>query len=100
MAHKRPADFPVPARIQTGKRNSRFRLGRHGRSGVDYAALLASYGESFFRLVLDKNPEAREMLSRIIFYKGTFALQEALFGVGNGVPEALESGLETLEALE
>nr|WP_256123834.1 phosphotransferase [Paenibacillus chitinolyticus] len=71
-----------------------------GDPAVDYAALLASYGESFFRLVLDKNPEALEMLSRIIFYKGTFALQEALFGVENEDPEALKSGLETLEALE
>ncbi|MFC9774542.1 phosphotransferase family protein [Paenibacillus chitinolyticus] len=71
-----------------------------GDPAVDYAALLASYGESFFRLVLVKNPKAREMLSRIIFYKGTFALQEALFGVENEDPEALKSGLETLEALE
>ncbi|MFS0838917.1 phosphotransferase family protein [Paenibacillus sp. 1P03SA] len=71
-----------------------------GDPAVDYAALLASYGESFFRLVLDNNPEAREMLSRIIFYKGTFALQEALFGVENKDPEALKSGLETLKGLE
>ncbi|MFF2155156.1 phosphotransferase family protein [Paenibacillus chitinolyticus] len=71
-----------------------------GDPAVDYAALLASYGESFFRLVLARNPKVRKMMSRIIFYKGTFALQEALFGVENEDPEALKSGLETLEGLE
>ncbi|UUZ90458.1 aminoglycoside phosphotransferase family protein [Paenibacillus sp. P25] len=65
-----------------------------GDPAVDYAALLASYGEGFFRFVTDENPEVNRYLARISFYRGTFALQEALFGLENNDEEAFRNGME------
>lgn len=69
-----------------------------GDPAVDYAALRASYGESFFKLVLDVYPEVHQLMDRVIFYQGTFALQEALFGLENGDSEAFHAGIETVNA--
>lgn len=65
-----------------------------GDPAVDYAGLLASYGERFFRFVADEYPEATDMMDRIVFYHGTFALQEALFGIENNDPAAFRNGME------
>lgn len=65
-----------------------------GDPAVDYAGLLASYGERFFRFVADEDPEVKGMMDRIAFYQGTFALQEALFGFENDDPEAFRNGME------
>lgn len=65
-----------------------------GDPAVDYAGLLASYGEGFFRLVMDQSPEVIGMMDRIAFYKGTFALQEALFVLENNDPEAFRNGMK------
>ena len=32
-------------------------------------------------------------MDRVWFYQGTFALEEALFGIENGDPKAFESGI-------
>jgi|GEM_PF-108215 len=69
-----------------------------GDPAVDYAALRASYGESFFQLVLDVYPEIHQLMDRVLFYQGTFALQEALFGLENGDSEAFHAGIETVNA--
>lgn len=67
-----------------------------GDPAVDYAALLASYGESFFQMIGKGNPNIRNMMERVLFYKGTFALQEALFGLEHDDPIAFESGITTV----
>lgn len=66
-----------------------------GDPAVDYAALRASYGERFFRFVLDAYPEVADMMARIDFYRGTFALQEALFGLEHNDREAFRNGIES-----
>lgn len=64
-----------------------------GDPAVDYAGLLASYGDSFFSRCRAAYPRIESALARVYFYRGTFALQEALFGVENDDPKALERGL-------
>jgi aminoglycoside 2''-phosphotransferase len=41
------------------------------------------------------NPGMVSFLDRIRFYRGTFALIEALFGIENGDEEPFRSGIET-----
>lgn len=69
-----------------------------GDPAVDYAALLASYGEKFFGMVMEHNPNVKAMMERVLFYKGTFALQEALFGLENGDPVAFQSGITAVNS--
>ncbi len=66
-----------------------------GDPAVDYAALLASYGKRFIQLLIDEHPEVAGLMGRVAFYKGTFALQEALFGLENNDPEAFEAGIKS-----
>ncbi len=70
-----------------------------GDPAIDYAALSASYGDRFFRIVMELNPDIRDMRGRIRFYQGTFALQEALFGLEQGDDDAFRSGLTTVNEL-
>jgi aminoglycoside 2''-phosphotransferase len=67
-----------------------------GDPAVDLAALIcpASYGEEFAARLAGVYPGVAELLPRARFYIGTFALQEALFGVEQGDDEALRRGLE------
>ncbi|HZG14922.1 MAG TPA: aminoglycoside phosphotransferase family protein [Candidatus Bathyarchaeia archaeon] len=67
-----------------------------GDPAVDYAALLASYGDGFLRLLEEHYPNIRNMMERVVFYKGTFALQEALFGLEHGDHTAFQSGITTV----
>ncbi|MFC3771302.1 phosphotransferase family protein [Paenibacillus sp. GCM10012303] len=64
-----------------------------GDPAVDCAALLASYGEQFLQFAAAVYPEIDGMMDRITFYRGTFALQEALFGLEHEDSEAFHSGL-------
>lgn len=64
-----------------------------GDPAVDFAALLASYGEDFYAQCAAHYPEMERTLNRVRFYCGTFALQEALFGAENNDPIALRNGL-------
>ena len=63
-----------------------------GDPAVDVAAL-SIYDEPFLRRALAAYPEMAAMLGRARFYRGTFALQEALYGAEHGDPAALERGI-------
>lgn len=62
-----------------------------GHPAVNIVALIcpASYGETFAARLTG----VVEMLPRARFYIGTFAHQEALFGVEHGDAQALSRGL-------
>ena len=45
-----------------------------GDPAVDFAALLASYGEAFYAQCCPHYPEMEHALNRVRFYRGTFAL--------------------------
>lgn len=64
-----------------------------GDPAYDFAGILSSYGESFLRRFAVLYPEIESFWNRILFYKGTFALLEALFGIENDDKEAFESGI-------
>ncbi|NOK64418.1 MAG: phosphotransferase [Chloroflexi bacterium AL-W] len=64
-----------------------------GDPATDLAGVLAGCGKSFLQQVLHYYPEARAMLGRIHFYCGTFALQEALFGLENDDQAAFTDGM-------
>lgn len=63
-----------------------------GDPAIDFAGLLG-FGEPFCKRCLNVYPEIAETVERIEFYRGTFALQEALFGIENGDNEAFKSGI-------
>jgi aminoglycoside 2''-phosphotransferase len=65
-----------------------------GDGATDMAGLLASFGETFLARCARYYPAIEAAYPRIRFYYGTFALQEALFGIENGDQEALASGME------
>ncbi len=64
-----------------------------GDPAVDFAGVLASYGEEFYRLCSATYPEMDEGIERAQFYLGTFALEEALFGFENNDKAAYENGM-------
>jgi aminoglycoside 2''-phosphotransferase len=64
-----------------------------GDPATDFAAVLTSFGEPFFRECAKTYPAMADALPRVRFYLGTFALQEALFGVENGDEAAFVSGM-------
>ncbi|MGF9912913.1 phosphotransferase [Paenibacillus ehimensis] len=66
-----------------------------GDPAVDYAGLLASHGEPFLQHMIEADPDIEGLLDRVKFYQGTFALQEALFGLENDDPEAFRDGIES-----
>lgn len=63
---------------------------------VDVAAA-STIADRLVEEMLPWYPEVAEMLPRARFYRGTFALQEALFGAENGDAAALHAGLEGYE---
>jgi aminoglycoside 2''-phosphotransferase len=63
-----------------------------GDPALDIAAA-SGYGEDFFSRFYVIYPEIESMLDRSRFYKGTYALQEALHGFLNNDREAFESGI-------
>ncbi|MBT3269390.1 aminoglycoside phosphotransferase family protein [Candidatus Poribacteria bacterium] len=64
-----------------------------GDPATDIAALM-SYGDEFMALLVEEYPVSDAMLARARLYRGTFALQEALFGIEHGDTEALAAGIE------
>ena len=64
-----------------------------GDPAYDLAGLLSSYGEAFVRRCWKVYPEIESFMDRVRFYQGTFALEEALFGIENGDQAAFESGI-------
>lgn len=70
-----------------------------GSSGIgdpayDFAGLLSGYGEDLMRRCAVIYPEIEIFQPRIRFYRGTFALLEALFGIENDDEQAFQAGLE------
>lgn len=63
-----------------------------GDPAIDVGGLFF-FGESFIERCFRVYPEMEEMLERVHFYRGTFALQEALYGVEHDAPEAFEDGI-------
>lgn len=68
-----------------------------GDPAIDFASLTGpfGYGEAFLLRMCSVYPTVTSLLERARFYSGTFALQEALFGIENGDREAFESGIES-----
>lgn len=64
-----------------------------GDPAVDYAGLLSSFGEPFFKRCMRCDLQIETLLPRIRFYRGIFALEEALFGLENGDPQAFQAGM-------
>lgn len=71
-----------------------FGAARIGDPAIDFAGLLAQYGEDFLSACRHTYPNLDEMLPRSRFYAGTFALQEALFGIDNGDNVAFQNGMK------
>jgi aminoglycoside 2''-phosphotransferase len=67
-----------------------------GDPAIDLAALYGfnGRGQVFAKRIARYYPEMEAMMPRILFYSGTYALEEALHGIENGDDEALEAGLE------
>jgi len=64
-----------------------------GDPAIDFAGLLISYGETLYEQCYAVYPEMEQALKRARFYCGTFALQEALFGIENGDQTAFQNGM-------
>jgi aminoglycoside 2''-phosphotransferase len=52
-----------------------------------------AYGEAFARSFAEFYPAVETLLDRARFCAGTFAVQEALWGLEHGDPEAFNSGI-------
>jgi aminoglycoside 2''-phosphotransferase len=63
-----------------------------GDPATDVAALSA-YGDDFSARCLRHYPEMAALLERAAFYRGTFALQEAYYGLRDGDEAAFASGI-------
>jgi aminoglycoside 2''-phosphotransferase len=63
-----------------------------GDPALDLAAV-SCYGDRFFQKFCEAYPVEERMPARARFYRGTFALQEALHGILNGDKEAFEGGI-------
>ncbi len=66
-----------------------------GDPALDFAAIICSvsYGEVFLQRFATVYPGIDAVLSRARFYAGTFALQEALYGIEDDDPEFFENGI-------
>ncbi|WP_251009808.1 aminoglycoside phosphotransferase family protein [Bacillus sp. ISL-39] len=65
-----------------------------GDSAYDFVGILASYGEDFLNMCIDRYPNGKEIANRVHFYKSTFAMQEALHGIENDDRQAFENGIK------
>jgi aminoglycoside 2''-phosphotransferase len=57
-------------------------------------AAVSTYGDAFFARICGYYPGIASLLERATFYRGTFALQEALHGFLNNDKEAFASGMK------
>jgi aminoglycoside 2''-phosphotransferase len=64
-----------------------------GDPALDVAAISTS-GDDFFQRIRKAYPEIESMLERAAFYKSTYALQEALYGLRDDDKESFESGID------
>ncbi|WP_255255249.1 phosphotransferase family protein [Bacillus pseudomycoides] len=65
-----------------------------GDPAYDFAGILSSYREKFLRRFSTEYPDLDMVIERMHFYKSTFALQEALFGILNRDKQAFEQGIK------
>lgn len=65
-----------------------------GDPAYDFAGILSSYGDDFFKMCINLYPNETEIFERVKFYKSTFALQEALHGFENNDRQAFENGIK------
>ena len=63
-----------------------------GDPALDIAAISCS-GEAFFKRVYNKYPNMDLLIERAQFYKSTFALQEALYGLRDNDQESFKDGI-------
>lgn len=63
-----------------------------GDPAIDFAGLL-NFGDEFAKYFYSVYPEIETMQERVCFYHGTFALQEALYGIENNDQNAFISGM-------
>ena len=64
-----------------------------GDPAQDVAAV-STYGEAFFVRICRSYPDIKSLLARAKFYRGTFALYEALHGLRHNDREAFASGMQ------
>jgi len=64
-----------------------------GDPAIDFASA-SVLGEKIFKRICQAYPNSHSMLERARFYRGTYALQEALHGLRKDDQEAFESGIE------
>lgn len=64
-----------------------------GDPAYDFAGLISSYGEDFLELFSPVYPDLSQVIERSRFYRSTFALQEALFGLEHADPQAFQAGI-------
>ena len=57
-------------------------------------ASVSTFGDSFFEKICKYYPKVESMLERAKFYRGTYALYEALHGFRNNDKDAFESGIK------
>lgn len=65
-----------------------------GDPAYDFAGLLSSYGSHFLAGFSSLYPNFEQVMERMNFYRSTFALQEALFGLRNNDRKAFEQGIK------
>ncbi|WP_186577994.1 phosphotransferase family protein [Aquibacillus kalidii] len=65
-----------------------------GDPAYDFAGLFSSYGKDFFNMCIKLYPNGNAISERVMFYKSTFALQEALHGLENNDSEAFDNGIK------
>jgi aminoglycoside 2''-phosphotransferase len=63
-----------------------------GDPAADIASV-STYGEDFYERLKAHYPVTEAMEARVRFYRGTFALQDALHGIKNDDKEAFKSGI-------
>ncbi len=64
-----------------------------GDPALDLAAI-STFGDPFFARICERYPVTESALERANFYRGTYALYEALHGFRNNDKEAFTSGME------
>ncbi len=69
-----------------------FSFSGHGDPALDVAAISTS-GDAFFQRIRKAYPGIDDQLERVTFYKSTYALQEALYGLRDDDKESFESGI-------
>lgn len=64
-----------------------------GDPAIDYAALSTIHPQTM-KCIEQRHPQVADYTDRIVFYRGTFALQEALYGAEANDQRALWAGLQ------